>query len=339
MNVLESPSNVLPNAESTPEEITNFVVGAAINAPSVLNTQPWWFYGVDHEIGLHTDTKHKLAVADPDGREMLISCGAALFTARVALRYLGIVPSVRVLPEPDLRALVAKIGWTDTAVTTESERELFASISRRRTHRGGFDLEALPQEVVRAARDNAALEQATLRILGDEAQRNALAAVVEAGDYAVRRDVARAQEEVRWSAAPGSRRLDGVPATAYPARQEPIEPRFPARDYAHGHGWGMPPAGASRQIRSAGVVAILTTKGDQPQDWISAGQALQRVLLFLTGCGMSAALHTQPLEIPELRDFTRAQFCEGEYPQMLLRFGAASGAGVSVRRPVKDVLL
>src|ERR1700761_9484574 len=102
--------------------MAEFVVGTAIHAPSVLNTQPWWFYGADHEIGLHSDTAHKLPVADPDGREMLISCGAALFTARLALRYLGIVPVVRLLPDPDLRALVARISWTDTAAATEHER-------------------------------------------------------------------------------------------------------------------------------------------------------------------------------------------------------------------------
>jgi hypothetical protein len=86
-------------------------------------------------------------------------------------------------------------------------------------------------------------------------------------------------------------------------------------------------------------VAILTTEGDGPEDWISVGQALQCVLLFLTSCGLSAALHTQPLEIPQLREFSRAQFCEGKYPQMLLRFGATNQVVASVRRPLENVLL
>jgi len=339
MNAFPTSLDVLPSPESPPGEIADFVVGAAVNAPSVLNTQPWWYYGVEHEIGLHADTEHKLAVADPDGREMLISCGAALFTARVALRRLGIVPVVRVLPEPDLPALVAKISWTDTAPPTDHEINLFASISRRRTHRGGFDSEVLPAEIVKSARDEARLEHATLRFLGDEAERAALAAVVEAGDFALRHDSARAREQSGWSAAPGSERRDGVPATAYSARSDRFEPMFPSREYARGRGWGLPPAGEAHRLRAPGAVAILTTGSDQPEDWISAGQALQRVLLYLTCCGLSAALHTQPLEFPELRDFTRTQFCDGTYPQMILRFGATSAVEVSVRRPVKDVLL
>jgi hypothetical protein len=104
MSTFDSPSGIVPDQASTPEEIAKFVVEATINAPSVNNTQPWWFYGVDREIGMHADDERRQPVADPEGREMMISCGAALFTARVALRYLGIVPKVRVLPEQDVPA-------------------------------------------------------------------------------------------------------------------------------------------------------------------------------------------------------------------------------------------
>jgi hypothetical protein len=339
MSTFQAPSEVLPDAGSTPEEIASYVVSAAVNAPSVLNTQPWWFYGIGHEIGMHADAERRLAIADPDGREMMISCGAALFTARVALRSLGIVPQVRVFPEQDIATLVAKIGWTESVPPADYERDLFAEVTRRRTHRGGFDTEPVPAAILIAARDEAAKEGATLRILGDDKELTALAAVVEAGDYAVRRDVARAREEARWSTPPGSKRQDGVPATAYPARPERFSPSFPARDFAHGRGWGLPPAGEGQPARSAGVVAMLTTSSDRPADWVSAGQALQRVLLFLSSCGLTAALHTQPLEIPQLRDFVRIEFCEGAYPQMLLRFGATGQAEVSVRRPVAEVLL
>jgi hypothetical protein len=328
----------LPGPASAPEDIARFVVEAAVNAPSVNNTQPWWFYGADHEIGIHVDSERHLPVADPDGREMMISCGAALFTARVALRYLGIVPKVRILPDSGPATLVAKINWTETAPPRDYERDLFAEILRRRTHRGGFDAEPVPDGILTALMDDASKEKATLRIMSDHAQRDALAAVVEAGDYALRHDAARAREQAKWAPPPGSARREGVPPTAYPARPDRIEPNFPSRDFARGHSWGLPPGGLGQVHRSPGVAGVLTTTADGRENWVDAGQALQRVLLAASSCGLSAALHSQPLEVVQLRDFIRLQFCADAYPQMVLRLGVTSQQAISVRRPVEEVL-
>ncbi|MET7426337.1 hypothetical protein [Dactylosporangium sp. NPDC005555] len=58
---------------------------AALNAPSVQQTQPWrWRVGRDR-LELFADWDRQLADVDPDGRLPLISCGAALHHARVAL--------------------------------------------------------------------------------------------------------------------------------------------------------------------------------------------------------------------------------------------------------------
>ncbi|HVB45547.1 MAG TPA: hypothetical protein VNF47_22965 [Streptosporangiaceae bacterium] len=340
MNVFWAPTAELPNEASSAEEISRFVVEAAVHAPSVYNTQPWWFSTGDRDVSVHADIERRLAVADPEGREMMISCGAAVFTARVALRYLGFVPRVSVLPDPDLPNLVARIGWEDERTEpVDYERQLFAEIPRRRTHRGGFDAEPLPSGLLAALRDEAAREKATLRIMGEDGQRQALAALVEAAEQAIRLEPARTKEESRWAPPPGSQRRDGVPATAYPARVERTEPSFPGRDFARGHGWGLPSSGQPATARSAGVVAVLTTAADRAEDWVNAGQALQRVLLLASSCGASAALHTQPLEFDQLRSFIAAQLTSGGYPHMVLRLGTTGQAAVSVRRTVDEVLL
>ena len=97
-------------------------------------------------------------------------------------------------------------------------------------------------------------------------------------------------------------------------------------------------------------MCLLATSANEPADWVAAGQALQRVLLRATACGVAAALHSQPLEVPQLRDFIRVQLAAAiatralntAHPQLIIRLGvtAQAGAGTgSVRRPVGEVLL
>ena len=329
----------LPGQPGTPEETARFVIGAAVWAPSVHNTQPWRFAVRRGEISLYADPDRWLAVADPAGREMLISCGAALFNTRLALRYLGWVPDTMVMPDPGRPMLVARIGWSRKIPPAAYECDLYQHVAARRTHRGGFDAGDLPAALLTALGHAAARHGATLQLITDGGPKAALSAVVDAAESLLRLDAARSQELARWAAAPGSSRPDGVPATAYPAVPDVTDLAFPGRDFAQGRGWGTAPARSAPLMRPAGTPGLLTTPGDEPADWVSAGQALQRLLLDASSSGIAAALHTQPLELPELRKLVRVQLAGGSYPQMIVRLGRTSQTTSSVRRPVRDVLL
>jgi len=319
-------------------EVAGSAVAAAVWAPSVHNTQPWWFSASGLEISLHADAGRQLRVADPRGREMMISCGAALFTARLALRSLGYVPETSVLPDPGRPLLVARVSWRRRAPAAGFEQRLFSQVLRRRTHRGGFDPAPLPPELLAALQEGAARDGVMLRVVGDEGSRAVLAMTVETAECALRLDSAYAREQASWAPPPGSARRDGVPYTAYPARGERTLPLFPGRDFARGRGWGAARASPSAAPRSAGVVCLLATAGDRPADWVNAGQALQRALLTCAACGVAAALHSQPIERARLREFIRTQLCGGSYPQLVLRLGTTVQTAASVRRPPASVL-
>jgi Nitroreductase family len=314
------------------------VVANAVWAPSVHNTQPWRFTADGQQISLHADADRRLAVADPAGREMMISCGAALFNVRLALRSLGYVPETCVLPDPGQPALVARVSWRQRAAADEFERRLSGHMLTRRTHRGAFDPEPLPPDTLAALRAGAAREGAALRVVADDGRRAALAAAVQAAEQELRRDGERLRELARWTPAPGSACRDGVPASSYPARAEHTEPDFPGRDFARGHGWGVPPLSPATSHRAAGVAGLLTTAGDRPADWVNAGQALQRILLTASTCGAAVALHSQPLELPWLREFIRTQLSDGAHPHLVLRIGLVTQVAVSVRREPDGVL-
>jgi hypothetical protein len=321
------------------KETARYVVAEAIWAPSVHNTQPWRFVADGRHISLYADAGRGLPMADPDGRELLISCGAALFTAQLALRSLGYVPQMRVLPDRDQPALVAEVGWRQRVAASEFEQWLAGQVHRRRTHRGAFDPEPLPSGTLAALRGSAARHGAALRIVADDGRRAVLAMAVETAERALQLDGERTRELSRWAPAPGTTRSDGVPATAYPARPERTDPYFPGRDFAHGHGWGLPPLSSARFPRATGVVALLTTAADRPVDWVNAGHALQAILLTASAYGAAVALHSQPAELPWMREFIRTKLSDGSYPHLVLRIGMVTQAAVSVRRGLDEVLL
>jgi hypothetical protein len=318
-----------------------FAVAAAVHAPSVHNTQPWRFGPGERAIDVYADASRRLRVADPNGRELMISCGAAVFTLRVALRYLGWLPRARLFPDSSRPALVARVRWDEDRIAADSyEREMYAAVTTRHTHRGGFGPAPLAAGMISALRTEAAREGAMFRLVPAGDQRDALAAAVQAAEHALRLDGRRAAEQADWVVPPDSPRRDGIPPAAYPAEPAHTEPDFPGRDFSAGRGWGL--AAPAADERSPGVVCLLATSANEPADWVAAGQALQRVLLHAAACGVAAALHSQPLEQPQLRDFIRVQLAARAHPQMIIRLGVTGQAGAgtgSVRRPVGEVLL
>jgi len=118
------------------------VVEAATRAPSVLNTQPWRWQVSSDDSGtvfeLSADSARVLRVTDPLGRFLVVSCGAGLFNARLALRNAALEPLVQLSPAPQEPRLLARVSATPGAEPTAHERWLFGVIPERHTNRGPF---------------------------------------------------------------------------------------------------------------------------------------------------------------------------------------------------------
>jgi hypothetical protein len=79
--------------------------------------------------------------------------------------------------------------------------------------------------------------------------------------------------------------------------------------------------------------AVLATPGDTRDDWLCAGQALNRLLLRAATRCVFASLQSQPMESPRYRDQVRDLLVLSGHPQMLLQFGRANTAPATPRRP------
>jgi hypothetical protein len=83
---------------------------------------------------------------------------------------------------------------------------------------------------------------------------------------------------------------------------------------------------------------VLLTQGDTRADWLSAGQALHRLLAHAATRWVFATLNSQPLESPSVRELIRAQLVLSGAPQLLLQFGVARTAQATARRPPQELI-
>jgi hypothetical protein len=110
------------------EDQVRSVLHAAMAAPSPHHSRSWRFHCTATSIELYAD--------EPDNRELVLSCGAALVNLRLAIRALGVHPAVRLLPDPRRTNLLAVVRPQGHTVVRSVDRELADAIFRHRTDHG-----------------------------------------------------------------------------------------------------------------------------------------------------------------------------------------------------------
>ena len=311
---------------------TDQVVSAAGAAPSIHNTQPWQFSVSGDALLLLATPSRALPVADPDARALYLSCGAALYNARVALRFLGRSPHVRILPHPEypfdvLATITAEAGRSPSP----REATEFDAIWRRHTDRRPYSGRPVPAAALTKLRRAARCERATVRMLRPDECSAALTVASTAGRE-LTADT-RHQDELRHWVTTG--RQDGIPMDALPepAQEQPA----PVRDadlLGAADAFARQPA----RYEENPQLLVLSTAEDEPADWLRAGQALQRCLLTATAEGLSASFLYQAIERDDMREAAGSWWSESGHCQMVIRLGYGSHPARTPRRPLSDLV-
>ena len=307
------------------------IIGAGTRAPSVHNTQPWSVQ-IDDErhLTVRADPSRQLRRCDPQGREMLISCGAFLMNLRVAAAHEGLDAHVRLAPDRRDPWLAARITLNRLAAPGFFDASLYAAITIRRTARGtaaaGRPLDRAELELLRRAVD---IEHAGVVFIDPrDAARGHLVSTMRRAEALAVRDRAPLAEERSWLGVSGERR-DGIPVAAMGVWLDE-----PSTDL---HTVLRDEAGGARTFESNATSAIITTIGDGPCNWLVAGQALERLLLVAAARGVQASFATRVLENPETRSALEDAFHLESRAQMLLRLRYGVGAPSTPRRDVDEV--
>ncbi|WP_431236783.1 Acg family FMN-binding oxidoreductase [Mycolicibacterium aichiense] len=314
-----------------PETIRT-VLSLAMRAPSVHNSQPWHWRVGPSSLHLYADPSRHLPNTDPDRRDMLVSCGAALHHCTVALAALGWQATIRRFPDPADSTHLASIEVQPLAAG-ELDVTLAAAITRRRTDRRTFSSWPVPGGDIalmgaRAARAGVMLRQLDLLPHLTEIVARSVSRHAADADYL--------SELSAWSGRYGS--LAGVPAHNTPAPDQ--HATLPARVFA---GPILAQPSETPAAEDNAVLLALGTETDDDLARLRAGEATSLVLLSATAMGLATCPVTEPLEISETREAVREDvFGTTGYPQMLVRIGwAAVNADplpATPRRPFSEVV-
>ncbi|MEW6306020.1 MAG: nitroreductase [Verrucomicrobiota bacterium] len=342
MNATLAPDPWTINADDFPAmgsstDKLHFLLQYAVLAPSSHNSQPWLFRVRGDEVELYADRTRALRVADPEDRELIISCGAALCHLRIAMRHFGYLGQMELFPDlgdPDLLARV-RLG-----AQTEHDAEqslMFHAIAKRRTNRLPFARDPVPAALLLALEREAYEESGWLCYVRGEEARCEVADLVAEGDRTQWADKKFRLELSAWVHSNQSTSRDGIPGYAE-GRGTLLSAAGPlvVRTFDLGEGR----AARDRDIAvHSPVLAVLGTNDDTPCGWLAAGQALARILLRARVEDVWASFLNQPIEVPELRSKLSHTIGHGGYPQILLRFGFGRDVKPTPRRLVDEVLI
>jgi hypothetical protein len=306
----------------------------AVLAPSVHNTQPWRFVLRPQLLEIFGDRARQLAVLDPTARQMYLSVGCALMNARVALAAAGHATQVARLPEADRPDLAARIVLGGDEPADRTLAALNPVIELRQTNRRRFAEDAVPDQLVAALVAAAAAEGAVLHPIVDADDRSTLARLSQRADTMQIADPAYRAELRAWTNDDPARR-DGVRAAVVPHVDGTSGDEIPIRDFDSQGVGGLP---AETHSSAGQCLLILGTKADNPEAWIRAGEALERVWLEITRAGFVASLFTQVIEIGGLREQLSDELRLGMRPHIVLRVGRAPVTAASMRRHLEEVL-
>jgi hypothetical protein len=321
-----------PAREIGPAQLRRIVELARL-APSVHNTQPWWWQASGTTLELWADRERGLAASDPLGRNLVISCGAALHHTVVAAEAVGAKSEVDILPEDDRPDLMARVSLTPAHPSTDAVERL-TLLTRRHTDRRRFTSWPVPEENLQNLARSGSKWGATVVAITDPALRVQIEELLEEARHRQQGDPRLLDETETWIDH-GIR--DGVPSAALPMF-EGVRGERPIRFDS-----GLIRDPAESVVRGTDGLLVVTTSDDTPLSWLRAGMGLSSLWLHATGHGLSVVPLSQVAEVERTRAALETLLSPpAQVPQVLARVGwqeiGRDELPRSPRRPVDEVL-
>lgn len=310
------------------------VAESALRAPSVHNSQPWLWRVRGDRVELHADRSRQLTVSDTSGRNLTISCGAALHQAAVAAQALGWPAEITRLPDPRDPDHLATLHLRSGVRPVEAVADLQA-LQERRTDRRRFTSWPIPPERLDRLAGSVDVDQVRVVPITAAPDRVHVELLVSRATTIERSDQRYAGEQRSWL---DHSDVDGIPRELLP---EP-DGRAPSRlsRFIEEPAEHDPRA----MIENSDGLLVIATETDDPEGWLRAGEALSMLWLHAMKDGLSVVPLSQVVEVDETRAALHHEVLGGVlHPQLLVRTGwqeiSRSSLPRTPRRPLDEVLM
>ncbi|MEO6511000.1 MAG: hypothetical protein ABIO16_08430 [Nocardioides sp.] len=302
-------------------DLARRLISLATRAPSVHNTQPWVWRLRDDRLELYADWTRRLEVTDPHGRNLVMSCGAALHHLRVAASAIGWDPIVTRVADSSDPSLLAWVRLSPAPRPPSAESDLRAIRERCTDHRR-FTSWPVPDERLARLAAIAHDQGSHATALTDLADRLRVESLHSRAHLLQGRNRSVATEADRWADRPVH---DGGAFSRLP-------------------GPGLLEDDRGDDIEGGDGLVLLHDTDDSPMAWLRAGESLSALWLHVASQGLSIVPLSQVVEVDETRDVLQHQVLGGlAAPMLLIRVGwqaiGRSRLEATPRRPVADVLL
>ena len=320
---------------SEPDLRLRELVRYAALAPSSHNTQCWKFTAEPHAITIRPDLARRCPVVDPDNHHLFVSLGCAAENLTHAAAADGLQADARFDATGDGSVVVA------LEPTKAVPSPLFQAITERQCTRGDYDGRPLSTAELRLLEHAGSGPGVRVLLLTERDALERVLGYVVAGNTVQMADpafIAELTAWIRFSAAEAMRSGDGLYAGA---SGNPTLPRWLG---SRAMRMFFTPTSENdryaRQLRNAAGVAVFVCARNDPAHWVAAGRCYERFALQATALGVRNAMLNQPVEVPSIRPQFAAMLGLGtQQPDLVVRFGRGPVMPMSMRRPVRSVLL
>ena len=332
-HALRTPATSLSDTAASP---MHDLVRQAVLAPSSHNTQCWRFHVAEKSISIAPDLARRCPAVDPDDHHLFVSLGCATENMVHAALAAGFHADPRFEAGGD-GVISVKLETTQRHRTPLSQ-----AISERQCTRGDDDGQPISTAELRQLEQAGTGDGVSVRLLTARPAMERVLEVVVAGNTAQMNDpafVAELKSWIRFGSEDALRTGDGLFAGA---SGNPALPRWLG---SRAMDLFFTPKSENeryaRQIRNSAGIAVFVSERNDKAHWVEAGRCYERFALQATALGIRNAFLNQPVEVGNIRPHFASWLGIGpdERPDLVVRFGRGPAMPLSMRRPVRAVLV